>query len=161
MRTITKIAAFLLLGFLFMLGVNFRPEQNYDYSKNTTLTDKNGVTEVDFRFLGGYTYETAEDIPEPVKKLDGNMVEVSGFMLPVDTSMGKVSSFLILNSRMACCFGVMPRENEFIFARMQDGNTVDYMNDTPVRVRGILEVGEENVVSGVYTLKVRQFSVKN
>ncbi len=160
MRRINKIVAFLLLGLLFMLGVNFRPEQNYDYSSGGALTDKNGVVEVDFNFLGGYKYGDSEDIPEPVRELDGRMVELSGFMLPVDTRMGEVSSFLILNSRMACCFGVMPRENEFVFAKMQNGETVDYMNDTPVSVSGIFEVGKENEVSGIYTLKVKHFSLK-
>lgn len=161
MNTLTKITAFLLVGFLLILGINFRPAQDYDYSAVSSLPDNNGVTEVDFSFLGGYRYRNDDDIPEPVRDLDGKMVEVSGFMLPVDTSKGRVSSFLILRSRMACCFGVMPEENEFVFARMPEGDTVDYMNDTPVTVTGILNVGKRNVVSGIYTLEVSRFSLQD
>lgn len=161
MKILTRITAFLLLVFLFMLGVNYRPQELYDYSSSGNLHRNRDVTIVDFRFLGGYEYKEPGDIPGAVKQLDGSEIKISGFMLPVKTDNGKVSSFLLLKNRMACCFGVMPRENEFVYAKMQDDKYVDYMKDTPVTVTGVLEIGKDNYVSGIYSLRVSEFSPGN
>lgn len=153
----TKIVAIISLLLLLALGVNIRKEQNYDYSGSVSLTEKDGVTIVDFEFLGGYEYTNINDIPEPVFDLDGRRIEISGYMLPVDTSKGKVSSFMLLNNRFACCFGVMPRENEFLFAKMADGKTVKYINDKPVTISGELEIARDNFASGIYSIVVNDF----
>jgi len=57
-----------------------------------------------------------------------------------------------MNSRMACCFGVMPRENEFIYVEMPEGVTAKFMTDMPINVSGRLEIGEENLVESLYTM---------
>ena len=74
-------------------------------------------------------------------------------MLPVDFDEGKVNSFLLLNSRMACCFGVMPRTNEFIYVEMPKGMHVKFMTDIPISVSGKLLIGEDNLIDSLYTLE--------
>jgi len=155
-----KIALFLSLLFLFMLGINYQGKQDYDYSGIDSLPSRDGVTRVDFKFLGGFEYTTESEIPEPVKALDGKIIEVSGYILPVDTKKGKVTSFMIMKDRMTCCFDVMPRNNEFIFARMESNESIDYVKDVLVTVRGVLEIGKENVVDGIYTINVNDLSVE-
>ena len=154
----TKILALISLLLLIALGVNIREEQNFDYTDSGPLTVEDGFTRVDFEFLGGYKFDNMGDIPEPVLALDGKQIQISGYMLPVDTKKGEVGSFLLLNSRLACCFGVMPRENEFVFAKMPDGSTVKYINDKPVSVKGELSISRDNYVSGIYTIEVSGFS---
>lgn len=154
----TKAVALISLLLLIALGVNIRKEQDYDYAGSGPLTVKEGFTHVDFEFLGGYKFGTIDDIPEPVLALDGKQIQISGYMLPVETKRDKVSSFMLLNNRLACCFSVMPRENEFVFAKMPDGETVKYINDKPVTVKGELDISRDNYVSGIYTIEVSGFS---
>jgi len=98
-----------------------------------------------FVFLLGVNYQSREE-------LDYSKLEA----LEVEDGATKVSfKFLggfLMNSRMACCFGVMPRENEFIYVEMPEGVTTKFMTDMPINVSGRLEIGEENLVGSLYTM---------
>ena len=114
------------------------------------------MTKVNFKFLGGYEYEEGKKIPDPVNSLNGKVVEIEGFMLPVDFEEGKVNSFLLMNSRMACCFGVMPRINEFIYVEMPEGKSTKFLTDIPISVSGKLGIGDENLVDSLYTIEANK-----
>ena len=161
-RSKTKILVILSLALLFVLGINYRPRQQYDYSQVNALEVSNGATKVNFKFLGGYEYESEDKIPEPVSRLNGQNVEIEGFMLPVDFDEGRVNSFLLMNSRLACCFGVMPRINEFVFVEMPKGQATKFFNDTPIKVSGVLGIGNANLVDSLYTIEASKVeTVKN
>lgn len=161
-KLITKILVILSLAFLFMLGVNYRPKPNYDYSQVNALEVVNGATKVNFKFLGGFDYKKNQKIPEPVSDLNGKVVKIVGFMLPVDFDEGKVNSFLLLHSRMACCFGVMPRINEFVYVQMPKGESTKFMTDIPISVSGRLEIEEDNLVGSLYSMEASKVEkVKN
>jgi len=161
-KIFTKVLVVLSLVLVFMVGANYRPKQDYDYSQIKALEVADGATKVDFKFLGGFDYEENQEIPEPVNRLNGRVVEIEGFMLPVDFDEGKVNSFLLMNSRMACCFGVMPRINEFVYVEMPKGKSTKFMTDIPISVSGRLEIGEDNLVGGLYTLEASKVEkVKN
>lgn len=149
----TKIMSVLVLIFIFLLGVNYRPQQDVDYTKVKAFEVEDGATKVTFKFLGGFDYHENKKIPEPVMVLNGEIVKVTGFMLPVDFEDGKVNSFLLMNSRLACCFGVMPRENEFIYVEMEDGKSTKFMTDIPVEVSGKLRIGDDNLVGSLYSME--------
>ena len=149
---VTKVLLVLVILFVFMLGVNYKPVEKLDYSKLEALEVENGATKVSFKFLGGFDYSADKAIPEPVMILNGEIVQVTGYMLPVDFDEGRVNSFLLMNSRLACCFGVMPRENEFIYVEMPEGMTTKFMTDIPINVAGKLEIGEGNLVGSLYTI---------
>ena len=150
--SITKILVVLVIFFVFLLGVNYQPREELDYSKLEALEVEDGATKVSFKFLGGFDYDEGRDIPEPVMVLNGEVVQVIGFMLPVDFDSGRVNSFLLMNSRAACCFGVMPRANEFIYVEMPDGVTTKFMTDMPINVSGKLGIGEDNLVGSLYSM---------
>jgi len=150
--TLTKVMLVFIIIFVFLLGVNYQPREELDYSKLEALEVEDGATKVSFKFLAGFDYSKDKKIPEPVMVLNGEVVKVSGFMLPVDFDSGEVNSFLLMNSRMACCFGVMPRENEFIYVEMPKGMTTKFMTDMPINVFGRLVIGEENLVGSLYTM---------
>ncbi len=107
---------------------------------------------VTFDILSGYDFEK-EQIPELVKSLDGQRVAITGFMLPVDFDGGKVRSFLLLQNQMACCFGMTPKENEFVYVEMSNGESTKYMPDWPLTVVGKLEVGKKLLVNSIYRIK--------
>ena len=156
--TVTKVLLVLVPVFLFILGVNYQARHEFDYSKVEALEVENGATKVSFKLLGGFEYNEDKKIPEPVMVLNGEVVQVTGFMLPVDFDEGRVNSFLLMNSRLACCFGVMPRENEFIYVEMPGGKTTKFMTDMPVMVAGKLLIGGNNLVGSLYTMDA--YSIK-
>lgn len=107
---------------------------------------------VTFDLLGSYEYDK-EAIPDLVKSLNDQKVAVTGFMLPIDFDGGKVNSFLLLPNQMACCFGMTPKENQFIQVDMIGNETTKYIPDLPLTVVGKLEVGKKLLVNSVYHIE--------
>lgn len=113
------------------------------------------------------TYETAgadgqpavkkgdEQIPERIKGLDTKKVLVTGFMLPVKMVDGHVMEFLLVKDQMMCCYGVMPKTNEWIVVKMS-GNGLPPSMDVPISIEGKLKVGEiydNGFLLGIYLLE--------
>ncbi len=97
-------------------------------------------------------------IPESVRKLDAKSVAITGFMLPTKFKDGKVTEFLLMKDQSACCFGAMPRINEWIIVRMGQGGIPPLM-DVPLTLGGTLKVGEhyeEGYLSAIYQLDGRE-----
>jgi hypothetical protein len=97
---------------------------------------------------------SAAQIPDKIKALDQQKVAVTGFMLPVKMDAGLVKEFLLVKDPMMCCYGVMPRINEWIVVKMT-GPGVKPLMDVPITFEGKLHVGEmyENgFLTGVYLL---------
>lgn len=97
----------------------------------------------------------ASQIPEVIKALDQRKVAVTGFMLPVKMEGGLVKEFLLVKDPMMCCYGVMPKLNEWIIVRMV-GPGVKPLMDIPLTFEGKFHVGEmyENgYLTGLYLLE--------
>ena len=123
---------------------------------------------VAFDVLGSYYYEIPnsdevlksetrrDQIPVPIKAFDGKKVAVQGFMVPLKMEHGATKSFLIVKDQSLCCFGRMPRMNEWISVKMAGKRTTKFIPDQPVTVFGVLSVGEEiekGEVLSVYRLE--------
>src|ERR1035441_6259505 len=55
-------------------------------------------------------------VPETIRALDGQKVSVVGFMIPMAMDAKyNVSSFILAESRMTCCYGKTPMLNQWIF----------------------------------------------
>jgi hypothetical protein len=160
-RVITKALVVFSILFVPALGIHYRPKPDFDYSTVNALEAENGAIRADFDFLGGFDYERDGRIPEKVKELNGRTVSVTGFMLPTDFESGVVKSFMLLNNQMGCCFGVMPRVNEFVYVEMPEGKSTKYMTDIPLRVTGRLEVVKENLVGGIYSMTADKVEAVN
>jgi hypothetical protein len=99
--------------------------------------------------------EAEKQIPDPVRALDAKKVAVTGFMLPVKMNEGLVTEFLLVKDPMMCCYGVMPKVNEWVVVRM-NGKGVPPLMDVPITFEGTLEVGqlyEGGYLTGLYLLK--------
>jgi hypothetical protein len=97
----------------------------------------------------------AAQIPDRVKAFDQQKVAVTGFMLPVKMDAGLVKEFLLVKDPMMCCYGVMPKLNEWVVVKMV-GKGVKPLMDIPITFEGRLRVGEmyENgYLTGLYLLE--------
>ena len=129
-----------------------------------------GYEAVGFDRLASYEYEQpqpdpatpdapppsgAAQIPEKIKALDQQKVAVTGFMLPVKMEGGLVKEFLLVRDAMMCCYGVMPKVNEWVVVKMV-GKGVAPLMDVPITFEGRLQVGqiyEGGYLTGLYLLK--------
>jgi len=128
---------------------------------------------VGFDKLSGYTFEMSDDllapatndtaaasakteaqIPVAIKALDKKRVAVQGFMLPLKVEGGTVTEMLIMKDQSMCCYGVVPKINEWISIKMTKAGVKPIM-DQPVTLYGTLRVGEmrENgYLVGIYAM---------
>lgn len=96
-----------------------------------------------------------EQIPDRIKAFDKKKVAVTGFMLPVKMDNGLVKEFLLVKDPMMCCYGVMPKVNEWIVVKMT-GTGVKPLMDIPITFEGTLKVGEMyegGYLTGIYLLE--------
>jgi hypothetical protein len=124
-----------------------------------------GYLKVGFERLGSFPFvgdcstvsaaATEAQIPAAIKKLNGQKVVVTGFMLPV--KMGNndelTTEFLLLKSQLLCCYGVAPQANEWVLVERPKG--VKPLMDVPISFRGTLHVGamfENGYLTGIYSL---------
>jgi len=120
-----------------------------------------------FDKLAGFNYAVPEyagtnkpaapdtnQIPATVKAFDGKLVALKGFMLPLKVEQGKVTEMLLMRDQSMCCFGSVPKINEFVTVKMVGGGTKAVM-DQAITLYGRLRVGEfmENgYLLGIYQL---------
>ena len=93
-------------------------------------------------------------IPSEVKALNGRLVAIRGFLLPVKMNDGLTYEFLLLRNQNLCCFGSNPKINEWITVEAK-GEGVKPIMDQPITVMGRLHVGEireQGYLVGLYQL---------
>ena len=123
-----------------------------------------------FDRLASFAYEVPDDpitepkakeilekneIPESVKKFDKQKIALKGYMLPLKVEDGKITELLILRDQSMCCYGAVPKINEWVSVRMPKGKGVRPVMDVPVTIFGTLKVGEvlENgYLVGIYEM---------
>jgi len=102
-----------------------------------------------------------ELIPPTIRRLDGQKVAISGFMLPLKTEDGVVTDLLLMRTQMSCCFGGTPNLNEWVVVRSSKKNGIKSLMDTVVTISGTLKVGtmiEGGMISGIYGLEADQMT---
>lgn len=100
------------------------------------------------------TAKTEAQIPANVKAFDKRRVALKGFMLPLKVEGGKVTELLVMKDQSACCFGAVPKINEWVSVKMAGAGVKPFM-DQPVTFYGTLHVGEtrENgYLVGIYSM---------
>jgi hypothetical protein len=95
-----------------------------------------------------------KQIPAAIKQFDGKRAQLTGFMLPVKMEGQLVSQFLLLRDQMMCCYGVVPRMNDWIV--VYAAKPVRFTPDVAVSFRGKLQVKamqEQGFITGIYLLE--------
>jgi hypothetical protein len=133
-------------------------------------TAKPGFAAVGFDVLATFKYEVPEDapasktnapsadpdtqIPANVKAFSGKKVAVKGFMLPLKVEGGLVTELLLMRDQSMCCFGTVPKINEWIAVKMTTSGIKPVM-DQAVTLYGTLKVGamrENGYLVGIYQM---------
>jgi len=145
-----------------------------DSSKESVTTNtpaaKPGFASVGFDVLATFKYEVPEDapasktnapaadpdtqIPANVKAFNGKKVAVKGFMLPLKVEGGLVTELLLMRDQSMCCFGTVPKINEWIAVKMTTSGIKPVM-DQAVTLYGTLKVGamrENGYLVGIYQM---------
>lgn len=102
----------------------------------------------------GSPTKSAAQIPADVQAFDQKKVALKGFMLPLKVDNGVVTEMLIMKDQSMCCYGAIPRINDWVSVKMKKGGVKSVM-DQPVTLYGKLHVGEmlENgYLVGLYEL---------
>ena len=98
-------------------------------------------------------------IPDEIMALNGQKVSLSGFMLPYKVDdQGNVTEFSLNGNFDMCYFGAPVSLNEWVMVKMDENLSVKYTHQ-PIRISGILEVGEEykdGQVASLYRLKMEK-----
>jgi hypothetical protein len=126
-----------------------------------------GYTDVGFEKLAGFDFPLTDalvkgmaqptapgQIPDDVRKLDGQRAGIRGFLLPVKMDGGRAVEFLLMRDRSFCCYGAPPRINQWITVRVKERGVKPVM-DQVITVYGTFHVGEmrENgQLVGIYAL---------
>jgi hypothetical protein len=95
-----------------------------------------------------------EQIPAAVKAFDKQRVALKGFMLPLKVEGGLITELLIMRDQSMCCYGTVPKINEWVSVKMT-GKGVKPIMDQAVTLYGKLHVGEirENgYLVGIYQM---------
>ncbi|AJQ96971.1 DUF3299 domain-containing protein [Gynuella sunshinyii] len=127
--------------------------QKYDINK---LSDESS----DARKLYQELQDASKNAPV-VKELDGDMIKIPGFVVPLDMTEDKIRTFLLVPYYGACIHTPPPPSNQIIFVDTQEafklGNTFD-----PVWVSGMVQVQTQDSDLGtagytVYAQKIEPY----
>jgi hypothetical protein len=157
-----------------LVGQTQAVDPKVDSSKESVTTNtpaaKPGFASVGFDVLATFKYEVPEDapasktnapaadpdtqIPANVKAFNGKKVAVKGFMLPLKVEGGLVTELLLMRDQSMCCFGTVPKINEWIAVKMTTSGIKPVM-DQAVTLYGTLKVGamrENGYLVGIYQM---------
>lgn len=126
------------------LSVGFDKLASFAYVLPEGPVDTNAVTQA----------VAGKQIPETIKDLNNQTVSIKGFMLPLKVEKGLVTELLIMRDQSMCCYGSVPKINEWVSVKMV-GDGVKPVMDQAVTLFGKLKVGEmyENgYLVGIYAL---------
>ncbi len=101
-------------------------------------------------------------LPAELQALDEQRVQLSGYMVPLDVEGSRIQSFLLVRDQMLCCFGKMPRLNEWVFVEFPKGAGMELPVDEPIQVSGRFRAREERekgVVMSLYRLQAEKVEV--
>lgn len=129
----------------------------------------NGYLKLDFYWLSFYPFVEPnidhsgpppvplptgeEQIPATIKAWSGQKVMLTGFVLPTKFENGKATELLLMANLMLCCYGTVPKMNDWVIVRVPSGTPV--IQDTPIAFRGTFKVGAQfadGYLTGIYEL---------
>lgn len=133
------------------LNLSFARLSSFPFKVTPEMADATGNPEAASRLA-------REQVPDTVKAFTEKPAAVTGFMLPVRMTGEGASDFMLLRNQSACCYGVMPRVNEWVIVHTK-GRAVKPVLDVPVTAIGMFHVGEmreDGHLVGIYYLECDQ-----
>lgn len=86
---------------------------------------------------------TARDqVPQWLRVYQKKRIVLTGYMLPIQIENGLAKRFFVMRDVTTCCYGKTPNMNDYVVVTMK-GNGVTIVQDIPIVVVGILNIGEK------------------
>lgn len=165
MRLAAVIGLFLLGGVLGMAQPPPAPARPFP-----PLQFEEGYLKLDFYYLSFFPFQepdvdhTAkaqstlptgeEQIPPTVRSWSGKKVILTGFVVPTKMENGKATELMLMANLMLCCYGSIPKMNDWVIVKIPGGTPV--IQDRPIVFRGTFKVGARYVdsyLTGIYELE--------
>lgn len=114
--------------------------------------------------LAGFRWDPkarSVELPNDIRQLDGQRVEVRGYLVPLETNGDRVVSFVLVRDQMMCCFGKVPAPNEWILVSLSPSFPVQISlaPDRPICVTGVLQARveeEKGVILSIYWMQAEK-----
>lgn len=104
-------------------------------------------TEVGWRLLAKLNYRTGEKTEE-LAALDGKLVKVPGFTVPLEDFASSATEFLLVPYVGACIHTPPPPPNQLVYIKMDEGKRAKMDGWNPVWVEGVLSIEMTESVYG-------------
>ncbi len=150
--SIKKKILFTLLGVITGLGV-----LSYLLFYSSLTQPAKAQVEVDWKILGDMDYITGT-VPPSLQKLDGTLIKVPGFMVPLEDNQKKVTQFLLVPTPQACIHVPPPPPNQMLLVDMKEGTEVSY---GPIWVHGRLKIKTQRTQYGDVSYAFEAILVEN
>ena len=132
------------VGDYFNIGFDRLASFNYEMpDESNTATNKTETAAVN-----------KDQIPTTVRSYDKKQIALKGFMLPLKVEGGLITELLIMRDQSMCCYGSVPKINEWVSVKMT-GKGLKPIMDQAITLYGTLHVGEirENgYLVGIYCM---------
>ncbi len=113
-------------------------------SGGSLFSSAGSAVEVDWRLLGDMDYISGKSSGE-LQALNGKMVKIPGFMVPLEDSQKKVTEFLLVPTPQACIHVPPPPPNQMVYVKMKNGSDVAF---GPIWVYGTLNLSVQKSMYG-------------
>jgi len=80
-------------------------------------TKQETVTNVQWMRLRGLNYKTGR-VNDDVKSLDGGLIRIEGYVVPLEDELREATEFLIVSSSGACIHTPPPPPNQIVYVKM-------------------------------------------
>ena len=94
---------------------------------------------IDWKMLGTLDYQNGR-VPDPLKRLNGKLVKVPGFIVPLEDYEEEGAEFLLVPYFGACVHTPPPPPNQMVYVRMDGGRKLKFGWWDPVWMEGTLKI---------------------
>jgi hypothetical protein len=146
------------VGFAVISTISKMSSHSSSNSNSIDGLDPNSKQKIDWATLRGLDLKTGTLTPE-LKKLDGNLIELPGFMVPLEDDSSKVTEFLLVPSPQACIHVPPPPPNQMVHVKMASGRSTE-MAFGPIWLLGKMQITDYNGPYGVSSFFVTGISTR-
>lgn len=147
----TKIIVFSAVFFVSLVAGFVLFQSRLDFSHRDSI-------EVDWRLLGELDYISGKSTPN-LQSLDGKMVRIPGFMVPLEDNQKKVTEFLLVPSPQACIHVPPPPPNQMVLVEM-DGKSNAQVEFGPIWIYGRLSLHSKRHLYGESSFTMKGESIE-
>ncbi len=113
------------------------PAGSYDLVAPANAAEK--APSLTWENLRSFDFQTGK-IPPELKKLDGGIVRVPGFIIPLEDNYRAISEFLLVPYPLACIHVPPPPPNQIVHVKMDKNKKIAFDFYEPVWAQGRLKI---------------------